>query len=89
MTDDIDVKRVRWHSRRGMLELDVLLLPFAETVYPTLAADDQARYRQLLECEDPDMFTWFLEHQIPQDADLARIVALVLEHAQVVAKAAR
>lgn len=82
MTDDIDVKRVRWHSRRGMLELDVLLLPFAEQVYETLSADDQASYRQLLECEDPDMFTWFLEHQIPQNPDLARIVAMVLEYAQ-------
>lgn len=82
MTEDIEAKRACWHSRRGMLELDVLLVPFAEKVYPTLSADDQARYRKLLECEDPDMFTWFLEHQTPDDADLARMVELVLEHAQ-------
>lgn len=82
MTDAVDSKRVRWHSRRGMLELDVLLLPFAEQVYDTLTADDQALYRQLLECEDPDLFAWFLEHQLPDDAGLARIVTRVLDHAR-------
>ena len=82
MTDAIDAKRVRWHSRRGMLELDVLLLPYAENVYETLSAEDQARYRQLLECEDPDLFAWFMEHQEPQNADMARMVELVLHYAR-------
>jgi len=27
---EIQAKRAIWHSRRGMLELDVLLLPFAQ-----------------------------------------------------------
>lgn len=82
MTNDIETKRAVWHSRRGMLELDVLLVPFAEKAYPLLDDADKARYRALLECEDPDMFTWFLEHKIPDDAGLARIVELVLEHAR-------
>ncbi|WP_300425639.1 succinate dehydrogenase assembly factor 2 [uncultured Thalassolituus sp.] len=82
MTDEIQAKRVVWHSRRGMLELDVLLLPFAEQKYRDLSDDDQALYRQLLDCEDPDLFTWFLEHQIPDDAGLAPMVNMVLEHAQ-------
>jgi len=82
VTDEIQAKRVVWHSRRGMLELDVLLLPFAEQKYRDLSDDDQALYRQLLDCEDPDLFTWFLEHQIPDDAGLARMVNMVLEHAQ-------
>ncbi len=82
MADEIDVKRVRWHSRRGMLELDVLLVPFAEEAYADLSDDDQQRYRDLLECEDPDLFTWFMEHITPDDADMARIVDLVREHAR-------
>lgn len=82
MTDELEAKRVRWHSRRGMLELDVLLVPFAEQVYPGLAAADQTLYRQLLECEDPDLFTWFMEHQTPPDSGLAHMVNMVLEHAR-------
>ncbi|MDK2777668.1 MAG: succinate dehydrogenase assembly factor 2 [Pseudomonadota bacterium] len=82
MADDIEAKRVRWHSRRGMLELDVLLVPFAEEAYTSLSAEDKVRYRQLLDCEDPDLFTWFMEHIIPDDPDIARIVKLVQEHAR-------
>lgn len=82
MTDAIEAKRVRWHSRRGMLELDVLLLPYAENVYDTLSAEDQAHYRNLLECEDPDLFAWFMEHQEPQDLAMARMVNLVLDYAR-------
>lgn len=82
MADEIDVKRVRWHSRRGMLELDVLLVPFAEEAYADLSDDDQQRYRDLLEREDPDLFTWFMEHITPDDADMARIVEIVREHAR-------
>ena len=79
---EIETKRAVWHSRRGMLELDVLLMPFAEKAYPGLTTEDQALYRRLLECEDPDLFTWFLEHQMPEDVDLKRMVQMVLDHAR-------
>lgn len=75
-----EANRVRWHSRRGMLELDVLLAPFAEQAYDHLSAEDQASYRQLLECEDPDLFQWLMEYEVPAEENLARIVRLVLEH---------
>lgn len=82
MSDETEAKRVHWHSRRGMLELDMLLVPFAQQAFAGLSAEDKARYCQLLECEDPDLFTWFMEHKIPDNADMARIVELVLEHAR-------
>ena len=82
MSNDIETKRLYWHSRRGMLELDVLLIPFLEQAYPTLPTDDKARYRQLLECEDTDMFDWFMQRSRPEDPDLARIVDLILNRVQ-------
>ncbi|MCB1694133.1 MAG: succinate dehydrogenase assembly factor 2, partial [Pseudomonadales bacterium] len=33
-------KQLRWRSRRGMLELDLLLLPFCDEVYEHLGAAD-------------------------------------------------
>ena len=80
MITDVEVKRLWWHSRRGMLELDVLLIPFVEEAYQGLADEDKARYRQLVDCEDPDLYTWFMEQIPPEDPDLNRIVQLVLEH---------
>lgn len=76
----MDYNRLCWGSRRGMLELDLILMPFVENVYPTLVKEEQALYQRLLECEDQDMFGWFLHRQEPQDEGIARIVAVIREH---------
>ena len=82
MADETELKRLYWHSRRGMLELDVLLVPFVQEVYATLDADDQARYRKLLECEVQDMFGWFMQREEPEDPDLKRMVKMILDRVQ-------
>ena len=82
MSDTIQYNRLFWHSRRGMLELDLLLLPFLEEVYRDLPADDQARYEKLLTSEDTDMFEWFMQRSRPQDPDLQRIVDLIVNRVQ-------
>lgn len=69
--------RLFWGSRRGMLELDLILLPFLEHTYPDLEQSDKERYWKLLECEDQDMFAWFLRRQDPEDLELKRIVQIV------------
>lgn len=82
MADDIELKRLSWHSRRGMLELDVLLVPFVQEVYPQLDAENQARFRKLLQCEDQDMFGWFMQREEPEDEDLRIIVRMILDRVQ-------
>lgn len=81
-TDHTEFHRLWWHSRRGMLELDVLLLPFLEEAYRDLPKDDQARYQKLLSCEDTDMFEWFMQRSKPEDPDLRRIVEIILARVQ-------
>src|SRR5690606_15540584 len=82
MADATELNRLFWHSRRGMLELDVLLVPFVKEVYSGLDAEDQARYRKLLECEDQDMFGWFMQRGEPEDPDLRRMVRMILDRVQ-------
>ena len=82
MVDATELNRLFWHSRRGMLELDVLLVPFVREVYATLNDEDRARYRKLLECEDQDMFGWFMQRSEPDDADLRYIVRMILDRVQ-------
>ena len=78
----MEKNRLFWGSRRGMLELDLILMPFVEEAYPKLAAEDQTRYETLLEEQDQDMFTWFLGRKDPADPDLLRIVELIREHSR-------
>ncbi len=82
MVDAVELNRLFWHSRRGMLELDVLLVPFVQEVYATLGEEDRARYRKLLECEDQDMFGSFMQRGEPEDADLRHIVRMILDRVQ-------
>ncbi len=82
MMTDADYNRVIWASRRGMLELDLVLEPFVKDAYRTLSSRDQARYRKLLECEDQELFGWFLGRLRPEDEELAGIVDTVLAFAR-------
>lgn len=79
---DVEHKRLYWHSRRGMLELDVLLIGFLEQCYADLQPEDQASYRKLLDCEDNVIFSWLMRTSTPEEPDLARIVDLILAHAR-------
>ncbi len=70
-------QRVRWHSRRGMLELDLVLVPFAEQYFELLDEKDQDCYIRLLACEDQDLLGWMLGHSEPDDAGLQSIVQVI------------
>ena len=82
MVEDVELNRLYWHSRRGMLELDVLLVPFVREVYPTLNDADRDLYRRLLTCEDQDMFGWFMQRAESEDAELQRMVRMILDRVQ-------
>ena len=80
-TED-DIRRLTWQCRRGMLELDVLLVPFMQEAFAGLAEEDQRRFVKLLDSEDQDLFLWFMQREEPQDEDLKRIVGIILERVQ-------
>jgi antitoxin CptB len=71
--------RLLWASRRGMLELDLILTPFVENVYDTLSKDDQLRFEVLLECEDQTLFMWFMQRENPDNPDMDRIIKIILD----------
>ena len=79
MYTETDINRLRWHCRRGMLELDVLLGPFLEDRFRGLALEDQQRFETLIAGEDQDIFSWMMRNTVPDDVDLKRIVDIILE----------
>lgn len=76
----MDEKRLVWASRRGMLELDLILLPFLEKVYPGLSQADKEAYWQLVEEEDQDIYAWCMRREDPEDETLQRIVRIIRDN---------
>lgn len=79
MYTETDINRLRWHCRRGMLELDVLLIPFLEDRFRTLSLQDQQRFEKLIACEDQDIFSWLMRNTVPDDTDHQCIINIILE----------
>jgi len=72
---------MRWATRRGMLELDLVLGPFVEERYASLSDADRKLFQKLMLSEDQDLFTWFMRRQQPDDEDLREIVRHILDFA--------
>ena len=75
--------RLRWACRRGMLELDVLFLPFVDEAYDQLSESQKLTFERLLEGDDPDLFAWFMGHKECKDAELNDMVQLILNRVKV------
>ncbi|HEA15953.1 MAG: succinate dehydrogenase assembly factor 2 [Pseudoalteromonas prydzensis] len=83
MTEIHNKARIRWACRRGMLELDVLFMPFVDEAFDSLSAQQQAVLQRLLEADDPDLFAWFMGHQECKDPQLKQMVQLILDRVRV------
>jgi antitoxin CptB len=77
------IARLKWACRRGMLELDVLLLPFVEQAFDELSEDQQFTLERLLTCDDPDLFAWFMGHKVCHDPELSDMVKLILSRVKI------
>ena len=77
MSEPMNIARVRWACRRGMLELDILFQPFVEKHYEQMSAEDKHIFVRLLEGEDPALFAWFMGHEKCRDPELSDMVIRV------------
>jgi antitoxin CptB len=69
--------RLMWASRRGMLELDLILQPFVEQHYDNLSEADKSLFHSLLELEDQQLFLNLVRREESTDPDVQRIVKII------------
>lgn len=74
-----ELARIRWACRRGMLELDMIIVPFFNNEYEKLQPVEKKSFIQLLEHDDPDLFQWMMGHSQPGNTELVKIVNLIKE----------
>ncbi|MDP2227693.1 MAG: succinate dehydrogenase assembly factor 2 [Moraxellaceae bacterium] len=72
-------RRLVWHCRRGLKELDVFLNPFMDEHYRELSASDKLLFERLIACEDMDLFHWFMGDEPVPDTELERMIGLIRE----------
>ncbi|UXY13803.1 succinate dehydrogenase assembly factor 2 [Chitiniphilus purpureus] len=56
--DQVELKRIVWRSRRGLLELDLQLERFVREALPTLTDAELLLYRELLQLPDNDLLDY-------------------------------
>lgn len=74
MSEDDELKRLRWRCRRGMRELDQLMLRYLDRVWAQDSEAQRGVFLQLLDCEDDRLWRWFMGHEIPDDVQIATLV---------------
>ncbi|HKQ30863.1 MAG TPA: succinate dehydrogenase assembly factor 2 [Burkholderiales bacterium] len=72
--DDRRRERIRWHCRRGMLELDLILVRAFEHHYDTLSEPELDQFEKLLSLEDPVLLRYLHEGEEPVDFELKQLV---------------
>lgn len=70
--------RLRWQCRRGMRELDELLLRYLERHYATADAQEKTDFRAVLDLADPELNAYLLQRQTPESEGIARVIKRIL-----------
>lgn len=69
-----EMSRLRWRCRRGMRELDVLLMAYLDELYAAAPASEQAAFRDLLSLQDPDIHGLLTGRLVADDAGLRALI---------------
>ena len=77
---DLNKQKIFWHSRRGMLELDLLLVPFVQEVFDELSIRDKILYRDLLYHEDQDIYALLMGSSHSEHNKYFAITSKILAH---------
>ena len=74
-----EFSRLKWQCRRGMRELDALLVGWLERRYPTASDSEKSAFQELLAVSDPDLVGYLLKKEAPRSEPIAAVVRQILE----------
>jgi len=72
-------KKILWQCRRGLWELDQILLPFVENDFEHLNKEDQLLFQKLLQYEDIELFDIFVNKIDPIDNEFRNLTVLIID----------
>ena len=73
------LRMLEWRCRRGMKELDLLLVRYLRANHATAATDERAAFEQFLELPDPDIARYLIGGDVPEDPRHAALCRCILQ----------
>jgi len=73
---------LRWQCRRGMRELDELLLWYLEQRYPHADDGEKAAFASVLALADPELNGYLLQRQTPASEPIAHVIKHILSRTE-------
>ena len=77
--EELELRRLRWRCRRGLLENDLVLARFVDRYGTSLDEGRLAALNELLALPDPELWAQVSGQQECDDERLAAIVAMLRE----------
>ena len=71
-------KKILWQCRRGLWELDAILIPFVERNFDDLDSENKTLFTELLSYEDIEVFDLLVNKIKPKDKKMKLLVELIL-----------
>ena len=75
--DERRLERLRWRSRRGLLELDIVLKEFLDTRFASLTSDEQDAFEKLLTTSDQSLLAYLQGNENPPENELKQLVSKI------------
>lgn len=72
--------KLLWRCRRGMKELDVLMVSFVENNFFQLQKRYQAAFEQILLMQDPDLYALVLGRDEHSDKDIQYVINILASY---------
>lgn len=74
MMDKYNRLRIEWDCRRGMLELDKIIMPFYKEHFDGLTEQQKDIFIRLLGATDLQLFSWFFNGSRSEDSEVQTMV---------------
>lgn len=75
---ELELKRVQWRCRRGLLELDLILQDFLTLKYERLTDAEREDFLQMLELPDNELLDFFHLNAEPEQENIRQIIKKIL-----------
>lgn len=72
----VEDERIRWHCRRGLLELDLVLSKFLDKKYPGLSISQKTVFTNLLDYSDNDLWDLLNGRMETSDPEIKKFIEL-------------